>query len=82
MCINILICLNSEKVQAMNRSVRWGDDDSESGGNDSTDQFKDSHMNFQLNANPSTNNKRPSVRRLLSTSSAATTIAEDSEINI
>ena len=40
-------------------------------------------MNFQMTGNASADhNKRPSVRRLLSTSSAATTIAEDSEINI
>jgi len=44
-------------------------------------------MNFQMNmkagnsSSPS-HNKRPSVRRLLSVSSAATTIAEDNEINI
>ncbi|KZS09305.1 Lipid phosphate phosphohydrolase 1 [Daphnia magna] len=75
-------------VQAVSKNVRWGHDDSDSGGNDSTNQFKDSvssnRVDFQLKSsnNPAPNNKRPSVRRLLSTSSAATTIAEDSEINI
>jgi hypothetical protein len=78
--------MESNKVQAVSRSIRWGDDDdSDSASNDSTNQFKDGsgRADFQLKSNnPSSNNKRPSVRRLLSTSSAATTIAEDSEINI
>ena len=80
--------VNKIKVQAVSRSIRWGDDDSDSVSNDSTNQFKDGgssgRVDFQLSKsnNPSSNNKRPSVRRLLSTSSAATTIAEDSEINI
>lgn len=79
----LLVSPFPQKVQAMNRRIRWGDDDDTgSGGNDSTNQFKDGHVDFQLKTNPSSNNKRPSVRRLLSTSSAATTIAEDSEINI
>nr|CAH0106619.1 unnamed protein product [Daphnia galeata] len=72
-------------IQAVSRSIRWGDDDSDSVSNDSTtNQFKDGgsgRVELKSN-NPSSNNKRPSVRRLLSTSSAATTIAEDSEINI
>ena len=74
-----------KKIQAVSRSIRWGDDDSDSVSNDSTtNQFKDGgsgRVELKSN-NPSSNNKRPSVRRLLSTSSAATTIAEDSEINI
>lgn len=73
---------NFQQVQAVSRSIRSVDGDSDSGSNDLTNQFKDGRVDFQLRPNPSSNNKRPSVRRLLSTSSAATTIAEDSEINI
>lgn len=71
-----------QQIQAVSRSIRYEDDNSDSGSNESSNQFKDDHPEFQLKSNPSSNNKRPSVRRLLSTSSAATTITEDSEINI
>lgn len=69
-------------IQAMSRRVRWdvSQEDSLSSTN-SSDQCKDGNVNFLLKSNPSSDDKRPSVRRLLSTSSATTTIAEDQEVN-
>jgi len=74
-----------------------GDGGASNDSSEQGQQFKDasgindnvtggSGMNFQMNMKAGNatadHNKRPSVRRLLSVSSAATTIAEDNEINI
>lgn len=76
-------------IQALSRSIRWNEDDDDSSVQSADHLGKDGVVNARNNtelhsapgSSSSSKNKRLSVRRLLSTSSNATTIAEDGEVN-